>query len=347
VTNILLAGVVGLIVGLLGTPVAVKRFRRAGWGQLIREEGPKAHYEKRGTPTMGGIVILGGTLLGYILGHIGSGGFSPFRDSGILAMGTIIALGFLGFLDDFIKIKKSRSLGLQSRAKFLGQLVIAIVFAFLAVEVVGIGTDLSFFRSTKVDLGAFFYVWVFVMIAASSNGLNLTDGLDGLAVGSAAQVFGAFTVVAFWQFRHQIFYDVGATGSDPFDLAIVAAALAGASAGFLWWNTAPAKIFMGDTGSLMLGGAMAVLALLLNTQLLLLVLGGLYVVETLSVIVQVGMYKRTGRRPFLMAPIHHHFELAGWPEFTVIVRFWVLSGLSVAFGLGLFYADFLSKGLFR
>jgi phospho-N-acetylmuramoyl-pentapeptide-transferase len=346
VTNILLAAVVGLIVGLLGTPVAVKKFRRRGWGQLIREEGPKAHYEKRGTPTMGGIVILGGTLLGYILGHIGSGGFSPFRDSGVLAMGTIVALGFLGFLDDFIKIRMSRSLGLQSRAKFLGQLIIAIVFAFLAVEVVGIGTDLSFFRSTKIDLGAFFYIWVFVMIAASSNGLNLTDGLDGLAVGSAAQVFGAFTVVAFWQFRHQIFYDIGATGSDPFDLALVAAALAGASAGFLWWNTAPAKIFMGDTGSLMLGGAMAVLALLLNTQLLLLVLGGLYVVETLSVIVQVGMFKRTGRRVFLMAPIHHHFELAGWPEFTVIVRFWVLSGLSVAFGLGLFYADFISKGLF-
>jgi phospho-N-acetylmuramoyl-pentapeptide-transferase len=347
VTNILLAGLVGLIVGLLGTPVAIKRFRRRGWGQLIREEGPKAHYEKRGTPTMGGLVILGGTLLGYLIGHVGSGGFSPFRDSGLLAMGTIVALGFLGFLDDFIKIRMSRSLGLHSRAKFLGQLVIAIAFAFLAIEVVGIGTDLSFFRSTKIDLGPLFYVWVFIMIAASSNGLNLTDGLDGLAVGSAAQVFGAFTVVAFWQFRHQIFYDIGATGSDPFDLAIVAAALAGASAGFLWWNTAPAKIFMGDTGSLMLGGAMAVLALLLNTQLLLLVLGGLYVVETLSVIVQVGMFKRTGRRVFLMAPIHHHFELAGWPEFTVIVRFWVLSGLSVAFGLGLFYADFISKGLFR
>ena len=346
-TNILVAAVVGLIVGLLGTPLAIKRFRHRGWGQLIREEGPKAHYEKRGTPTMGGIVILSGTLLGYLIGHLGTGGFSPFRDSGVLAMGTIAALGFLGFLDDFIKIRMSRSLGLQSRAKFLGQLVIAIVFAFLAVEVIGIGTDLSFFRSTKVDLGILFYVWVFIMIAASSNGLNLTDGLDGLAVGSAAQVFGAFTVVAFWQFRHQIFYDIGATGSDPFDLALVAAALAGASAGFLWWNTAPAKIFMGDTGSLMLGGAMAVLALLLNTQLLLLVLGGLYVVETLSVIVQVGMYKRTGRRPFLMAPIHHHFELAGWPEFTVIVRFWVLSGLSVAFGLGLFYADFIYKGLFE
>ena len=343
-TNILVAGVVGLITALLGTPIAVRVFRRRGWGQLIREEGPKAHYEKHGTPTMGGIVILLGAVLGYVLGHVGRGGITPPEDSGLLAIGTVIALGLLGFIDDFIKIRKSRSLGLHSRAKFLGQLVIAIVFGVLAVHVVDIGTDLSLFRSTAVNLGIFFYVWVFLMIAASSNGVNLTDGLDGLAVGSAAPVFGAFVVIAFWQFRHKIFYDLAATGSDPFELALVAAALFGACAGFLWWNTAPAKIFMGDTGSLMLGGAMAVLAILLNTQLLLVLLGGLYVVETLSVMLQVASFKRTGKRIFLMAPIHHHFELAGWAEYTVIVRFWVLSGLSVAFGLGLFYADFLSKG---
>jgi phospho-N-acetylmuramoyl-pentapeptide-transferase len=343
-TNIMLAGVVGLIVTLLGTPLAVRSFRRRGWGQLIREEGPRAHYEKRGTPTMGGLVILAGTIAGYVLGHIGRTGLAPFRDSGLLAIGTIGALGALGFLDDMIKIRKSRSLGLQKRAKFLGQLVIAIVFGFLAVEVVDMGTTLSLFRPIAVDLGIFFYIWVFLMIAASSNGLNLTDGLDGLAVGSAAQVFVAFVIIAFWQFRHDNFYELGQTGSDPFELAIVACALFGACAGFLWWNTAPAKIFMGDTGSLMLGGAMAVLAILLNTQLLLMILGGLYVVETLSVIAQIVVFKRTGNRPFLMAPIHHHFELAGWPEFTVIVRFWVLSGLSTAFALGLFYADFLSKG---
>ncbi|MDQ3646938.1 MAG: phospho-N-acetylmuramoyl-pentapeptide-transferase [Actinomycetota bacterium] len=343
-TNIMLAGMSGLIITLLGTPVAIRLFRRRGWGQLIREEGPRAHFEKRGTPTMGGLVILAGAFGGYLLGHIGLGGPSPFHDSGLLAMGTIMALAALGFLDDIIKIRKARSLGLQSRAKFLGQLIIGLTFAVLAVQVVGIGTDLSFFRSTAVDLGLVFYLWVFVMMAASSNGVNLTDGLDGLAVGSAAQVLAAFVVIAFWQFRHQPFYDIAATGSDPFDIAIVAAALFGACAGFLWWNTAPAKIFMGDTGSLMLGGAMAVFAILLNTQLLLVIVGGLYVVETLSVITQVAVFKRTGRRIFLMAPIHHHFELAGWPEFTVIVRFWVLSGLSVAFGIGLFYADFLSKG---
>lgn len=342
--NIMIAAIVGLTVSALGTPVAVRRFRRRGWGQLIREEGPKAHYEKRGTPTMGGLVILLGAVLGYLAAHFGR---AEFTDSGLLALGTILALGALGFVDDFIKIYKSRSLGLHSRAKFLGQLLIAAVFGVLAVKMVGIGTDISFFRSTAVDLGVFFYVWVFLMIAASSNGVNLTDGLDGLAVGSAAQVLGAFVVVAFWQFRHQAFYEWAATGSDPFDLAILAAAMLGACSGFLWWNTAPAKIFMGDTGSLMLGGSMAVFAILLNTQLLLIILGGLYVVETLSVIAQVVFFKRTGRRILLMAPIHHHFELAGWAEFTVIVRFWVLSALSVAFGIGLFYADFLAKGLFK
>ena len=339
-----IAAIVGMLVTLLGTPVAVKRFRRPGWGQLIREEGPKAHYEKRGTPTMGGLVILAGCVLGYLAGHVGSEGFNPFRDSGLLAMFSISAFALLGFLDDFIKIRKSRSLGLSSTAKFVGQLVIAIVFAYCALEFVGIGDDVSFFRSTAINLGIFFYLWAFVIIAATSNGVNLTDGMDGLAVGSAVPVLASIVVIAFWQFRHPVFYDIAETGSDPFDLGLVAAALFGACAGFLWWNTAPAKIFMGDTGSLMLGGAMAVFAILLNTALLLILLGGLYVLETLSVIVQVAIFKKSGRRLLLMAPIHHHFELYGWPEYTVIVRFWILSGMSVAFGIGLFYADFLSKG---
>jgi phospho-N-acetylmuramoyl-pentapeptide-transferase len=344
VISIMVAAMVSLAITLFTTPIAVRRFRRRGWGQLIREEGPKAHYEKHGTPTMGGLVILIGAVVGYVLGHVGRGELVPFSDSGVLAICTITALGFLGFVDDIIKVRKARNLGLQSSAKFLGQLAIALVFGFFAVQVVDIGTDLSFFRSTALDLGVAFHLWAFLMIAGASNGVNLTDGLDGLAVGSATPVFAAFVVIAFWQFRHPNFYDLRATGSDPFDLAIVGAALFGACSGFLWWNTAPAKIFMGDTGSLMLGGSMAVLAILLNTQLLLFVMGGLYVVETLSVITQVAVFKRTKRRIFLMAPIHHHFELAGWAEFTVIVRFWVLSGLSVVFGLGLFYADFLGKG---
>lgn len=342
--SILIAGMVGLAVSLFLTPVAVKNFRAWGWGQTIREEGPKAHYEKSGTPTMGGLVILAGTILGYAFGHIGREGLVPFRDSGIVALGATIAFGILGFIDDFIKVRKARNLGLRSRAKFIGQAVIAIVLTYLVTEVVKVGTDVSFFRSTAIDLGIFFYIWVFILVSGSSNGVNLTDGLDGLAVGASAQVLGAFVVIAFWQFRHPGFYDIGKTGSDPFDLAILAAAMFGACAGFLWWNTAPAKIFMGDTGSLMLGGAMATFAILLNTQLLLLLLGGIFAVETLSVVMQVLFYKTLKRRVFLMAPIHHHFEVGGWPEVTVIVRFWILSGLSVAFGLGLFYADFLGKG---
>ena len=343
-TRIMIAAVVSIIFTLLGTPIAVRVFRRRGWGQLIREEGPKAHYEKRGTPTMGGLVILCGAVLGYLAAHIDIGDGPEFKDSGVIAIVAMCALGLLGGIDDFIKIRKARSLGLQKRAKIIGQLVIAAGVGLAAVHFADIGTHISFFRATKLDLGWIFFLWVFVMIAASSNGVNLTDGLDGLAVGSAAQVFAALVVIGFWEIRHPGFYDLRSHGSDPFDLAIVAAGLFGACSGFLWWNTAPAKIFMGDTGSLMLGGTMAVLALLLNTQLLLVVMGGLFVVETLSVIAQVAVFKRSGRRLFLMAPIHHHYELAGWAEFTVIVRFWVLSGFSVVFGLGLFYADFLSKG---
>jgi phospho-N-acetylmuramoyl-pentapeptide-transferase len=344
VLNVGLSALTGLAISLLATPLAVSYFRRRGWGQMIREEGPKGHYEKRGTPTMGGLVILAGAIGGYVIGHISRGGIVEFKDSGVLAMATIVALGILGLADDFIKIRKARSLGLQSGGKFLGQLFVSLLFGVIAVEIVGIGTDLSFFRSTALNFGIFFYIWVFFMVSAMSNAVNITDGMDGLAVGSSLQVFAAFVVIAFWQFRHQAFYDIGETGSDPFDLALVAAALFGACSGFLWWNTAPAKIFMGDTGSLMLGGAMAVLAILLQTQLLVALLGGLYVLETLSVIFQVAVFKRTGRRLFLMAPLHHHFELHGWPEYSVIVRFWVLSGMSVAFGIGLFYADFLSKG---
>ena len=342
-TNLLIAGMVGLVVGLLGTPIAVRAFRARGWGQMIRQEGPQAHYEKAGTPTMGGLVIMLGAVAGYAVGHVGVHGFTPFRDSGVLAVCTIVCFGLLGFLDDFIKIYKARSLGLHTRAKFIGQAVIAVTFGVLAVKLVHIGTDLSFFRSTAINLGIVFYLWVFVMISASSNGVNLADGLDGLAVGSAAPVLAVFVVIGFWEFRHPAFYDVGRAGSDPFELAVLSAALFGACSGFLWWNTAPAKIFMGDTGALMIGGSMAVFAILYNTQLLLIILGGLYVVETLSVMAQVAMFRTRRKRVFLMAPIHHHFELLGWQESTVIVRFWVLSGLSAAFGLGLFYADYLGK----
>ncbi|HVE98385.1 MAG TPA: phospho-N-acetylmuramoyl-pentapeptide-transferase [Mycobacteriales bacterium] len=341
---ILVAALVGLVLSLVGTPFAVRIFRRQGYGQLIRDDGPDSHHTKRGTPTMGGAVIIAATLIGYGVAHVGVG----FSWSGLLVVFTMAGLGAVGFIDDFIKIRMQRSLGLNKTAKLVGQLLIAVAFGVLALELAEASTAVSFIRDTSIRLGAVgFIVWVYVMVSATSNGVNLTDGLDGLAAGSAAMVFAAYTVMTFWMSRNLCETQVTPgcyVVADPLDLAIVSAAAMGACFGFLWWNAAPAKIFMGDTGSLALGGALASLAVLSRTELLLVVLGGLFVVETLSVILQVVAFRGLHRRVFNMAPIHHHFELAGWPEFTVIVRFWIVAGLAVAFGLGLFYAEYLSRG---
>jgi phospho-N-acetylmuramoyl-pentapeptide-transferase len=347
VTAILVAAAAGLATTLLGTPVAIRLFRAWGWGQRIREDGPQGHLEKMGTPTMGGTVIMCGVVVGYMLARLE---FRTFTAAGLSVLGVAISLAALGGVDDLIKITRQRSLGLNKTAKIAGQLIIAVVFAVVAVHLAHVNPDLTFIRDTGLRLGIAFYLWAFLMVAASSNGVNLTDGLDGLASGSAVLVLAAYVIIAFWQFRHSCFalspspacYVVHVNAS--LDLAIVAAGALGAVAGFLWWNAAPARIFMGDTGSLAIGGLFAALAIMTSTQLLLLILGGLYALETTSVILQVGAFRFGRRRVFRMAPLHHHFELAGWPEFTVIVRFWILSGLAVAFGLGLFYADFLRLG---
>jgi phospho-N-acetylmuramoyl-pentapeptide-transferase len=347
VRAILLAALVALMVTLTGTPFAIRLFRSRGFGQLIREDIGHFHGEKRGTPTMGGLLILGGITAGYMIAHA----VASFRDTGtagLLVLGAAAGLGLVGFTDDYIKIRHQRSLGLNKTTKVAGQLVVAVGFALGAQHLVGASTSLSFVRQTALDLGPLFVVWVFLIMAGTSNGVNLTDGLDGLAAGSSALVFAGYVVIAFWQFRHPC----GAGGGpgcyggvpDPLDLAILAAAALGACAGFLWWNAAPARIFMGDTGSLALGGALAALAVMTSTQLLLVILGGLFVIETTSVVVQVGAFHLFKRRVFKMAPMHHHFELGGWPEFTVIVRFWIIAGLAAALGLGLFYADFLARG---
>ncbi|MGH2733613.1 MAG: phospho-N-acetylmuramoyl-pentapeptide-transferase [Actinomycetota bacterium] len=346
-TSLMIAAGLALLLSLFGTPLAIRIFRRKGIGQLIREDGPRAHFVKRGTPTMGGVVIIASALVAYLLAHLRPRGPVPFTASGLIAMGTIAAMAILGFLDDYTKVRKRRSLGLNKTAKLVGQAAVAVGFAWLAQHHSQASTEVSFVRPVGVELGTLFYLWSFAILAASSNGVNLADGLDGLACGSAAMVMGAYVVVAFWQFRHVC--DSGAVPAcyaapHALDLAVVAAGLLGATAGFLWWNAAPAKIFMGDTGSLALGGSMGVLAMLTNTQLLLIVLGGLYVVEVTSVILQIVSFRIFGRRALLMAPLHHHFELLDWPEFTVIIRFWILTGLSVAFGLGLFYADFIARG---
>ena len=346
-TAILLAAAVGFFMSLLGSPIAIRAFRLWGWGQVIREDGPRGHLEKMGTPTMGGTVILVGAAGGYGVARVVA---THATAAGLLVLGVALALGALGATDDLVKIVRRRSLGLSIGAKLAGQAIIGVVFAYLALHVVHVNPDLSFVRDTGLRLGFFFYVWVFLMIAASANAVNLTDGLDGLASGSSALVLAAYVVIAFWEFRHscelplsrRFCYDLPV--AQTLDLAVVAAGAMGAVAGFLWWNAAPARIFMGDTGSLAIGGLLAGLAITTDTQLLLLILGGLYALITTSVIVQVVVFRLTGRRVFRMAPLHHHFELLGWPEFTVIVRFWIIAGLAVAFGLGLFYADFLARG---
>ncbi len=346
-TPILVAGATGLLATLLGTPLAIRLFRAWGWGQHIREDGPQGHLEKMGTPTMGGVVIIAAMVLAYLVTRVRT----PFTRAGLVVLAVPVAMGIVGATDDLLKIWRQRSLGLNKATKVVGQAVVAVAFALAAVHLSHVTTEVSFIRpDTGLKLGIAFYIWVFVMVAASSNGVNLTDGLDGLASGSVALVLAGYVVISFWEARHscQVLvpavacYDIRAIPA--LDVAIVAAGGLGAVAGFLWWNAAPAKIFMGDTGSLALGGLLAALAVMTETQLLLVVLGGLFVLETTSVIVQVAAFRLTGRRVFRMAPIHHHFELLGWPEFTVIVRFWILSGLAVAVGLGLFYADFLRRG---
>jgi phospho-N-acetylmuramoyl-pentapeptide-transferase len=272
-----------------------------------------------------------------------------FTYSGLAVMGAIVAAGVVGWLDDWIKVTRERNLGLSKRAKMIGLLAVAVGFAAVAVWQTPVHTTLSFtrFNVPGVELGTLGWCVVAVLIIlGTSNAVNLTDGLDGLAAGSSMYAFIAYMVIGFWGFRHS-----NAGASDvyhllhSYDLAIVAAAMLGAVTGFLWWNANPARIIMGDTGALAIGTGLAALAMTTSTVLLLPIIGGLFVIETLSVIIQVTGFRLFGKRAFRMAPIHHHFELGGWPETTVIVRFWILAGLFTALGLGFYYADFLRIGV--
>lgn len=337
--GLMTAGGAALLVAVLTTPALIRWLTRNRIGQQIREDGPSMHQAKAGTPTMGGLVILGALVVGYVVAHLD---LATFTRSGVLVVGVAVASGGVGFLDDWIKVRHQRSLGLNKRGKLAGQVAVALVFGVLAVYWAKADTHLSFTRWNSIGLDLGPAVWivlaVFVMVG-TSNAVNLTDGLDGLAAGSANFCFAILAIIGYWQFRHFPIYRVGAA----LDLALVAVALAGACLGFLWWNAAPARIFMGDTGSLAIGSGLAGLCLLLDLDLLLVVIGGLFVIETLSVLIQVVSYRAFGRRVFRMAPIHHHYELGGWPETTVIVRFWILAGLFAALALGIFYADFLQQ----
>ncbi|MEX0664598.1 MAG: phospho-N-acetylmuramoyl-pentapeptide-transferase [Acidimicrobiia bacterium] len=327
---------------VFGTPMLIRVLRSRGIGQLIRDDGPFTHPHagKAGTPTMGGIAIVVGALFGYAAAHI-RGEELKFARTGLTLMGLVVGIALVGFVDDYLAVRRGRNLGLRKSGKTAGELLVASGFSLLALNWVMASTNLSFTRPIDLNLGstAWFFFAVFVIVS-TCNAVNLTDGLDGLAAGAATLTFGAFMIICFWQFRHVGIYNV--ERASTIDIAVVAAALTGACGGFLWWNAAPARIFMGDTGSLAIGGGIAGLALLSNVVLLLPILGGLYVIETLSVIAQVISFRGFHKRVLRMAPIHHHFEVVGWPEFTVIVRFWLFAGVCVALALGLFYADFIN-----
>jgi phospho-N-acetylmuramoyl-pentapeptide-transferase len=365
--SLLMGAGLGLSFAMIGTPLFIRLLVRKSYGQFIRDDGPTTHHTKRGTPTMGGTVVVGAVVGAYFLTHLVTWLVNPAAPgpsaSGLLLLFLMVGMGLVGFLDDFIKISKQRSLGLDAKAKLISQGAVGIAFAVMALNFPNaLGrtpatTKISFARDIPgLDLafgGAalgviLFIIWSNLIVTAATNGVNLTDGLDGLAAGASVLVFGAYTLIGLWQTSQScgsprsiggtVCYEV----RDPLDLALLAVICMGAVIGFLWWNTSPAKIFMGDTGSLAIGGAVAGFAILSRTEILLALIGGLFVLITLSVIIQVGFFKLSGgKRVFKMAPLQHHFELKGWAEVTVVVRFWILAGLMVAVGLGAFYAEWI------
>ncbi|PVU81615.1 phospho-N-acetylmuramoyl-pentapeptide-transferase [Cellulomonas sp. WB94] len=356
---VLIAGGLSMLVALLGTPLFIRYLVRKQYGQFIRQDGPTAHFTKRGTPTMGGVVIIGATLIGWLGALLMTG--RPPSVSAALVLFLMTGLGIVGFLDDFIKISRQRSLGLSPRLKILGQGIIGVTFAVAALQFPNssfrtpASTYVSFIRDTNLNLafaGAtvgliLFVLWANFLITAWSNAVNLTDGLDGLAAGASLIVFGAYVIVGVWQ-TNQTCQAIATAGPrcyevrDPLSLAVVAAAVTGACFGFLWWNASPAKIFMGDTGSLALGGALAGISILSRTEVLAAIIGGLFVVIVMSDVIQIGFFKLTGKRVFKMAPLHHHFELSGWGEVTIVIRFWIIAGLFVTMGVGVFYTEWVA-----
>ncbi|MFI5933413.1 phospho-N-acetylmuramoyl-pentapeptide-transferase [Actinoplanes sp. NPDC051494] len=359
---VIVAAAVAFIISLFGTPVAIKVFTALKAGQPIRSVGPATHQGKRGTPTMGGVAFIIATVLAYVAGHIALTTLPEAQIAqvkptmtALVLLGLFVFCGAVGFLDDFLKVRKRNSAGLSAKGKLLGQLLVGggLGVAALYVPSTNLQTvaseHISFIRDISfLDVGKVGSVLVFVFVIMSmSNGVNLTDGLDGLATGASILVLGAYSLIGFWQYRHWC-GDINYTGSycyevrDPLEVTLIAAAAAGACVGFLWWNTSPARIFMGDTGALGLGGLIGGLAMATRTTLLSIVIGGLFVIITMSVVIQIISFKTTGKRVFRMSPLQHHFELAGWSEVNIVVRFWIVAGIFVAIGLGLFYSDFLA-----
>ncbi len=357
---LLLSGGLAAVFSLLGTSFAIGWFTRHGFGQPIRDDGPTTHHVKRGTPTMGGLVILVSATAAYFVATLVTG-VGPSASTW-LALLLLFGCGAVGFADDYIKVYTQNNQGLTSRAKMVGQTLVALAFGALATQAF---TDVrgvrpaSQYLSTTHDWGVklplvVVLLLIWFIVTATSNGANLTDGADGLLAGTAAMVFGAYMIVNVWQ-NNQLCGSSRATvvasqcyqARDPLDLAVLAAALSAACVGFLWWNAKPARIIMGDVGSLAIGAVLAGLAIMSRTELLLAVIAGLFVLETMSVLLQMSYFKLTrrltgtGRRIFRIAPIHHHFEHLGWDEVTVVIRFWIIAGICVAAGLAIFYGSWL------
>jgi phospho-N-acetylmuramoyl-pentapeptide-transferase len=364
VRAVIVAAAVAFIISLFGTPVAIRVFTALKAGQPIRSIGPATHQGKKGTPTMGGVAFIVATVFAYVAGHVALTTL-PERQiaqegptmTALVLLGLFVFCGVVGFLDDFLKVRKRNSDGLSAKGKLLGQLIVGGGFGVAALYVASTNGQtvasehISFIRDVSwLNVGKVGSVIVFVFVIMSmSNGVNLTDGLDGLATGASILVLGAYALIGFWQYRHwcgdtayarvnDYCYQV----RDPLEIAMIAAAAAAACVGFLWWNTSPARIFMGDTGALGLGGLIGGLAVATRTTLLSIIIGGLFVIITMSVVIQIISFKTTGKRVFRMSPLQHHFELAGWSEVNIVVRFWIVAGICVAIGLGLFYSDFLA-----
>ena len=349
---VLLSGAVAMAISLAATRLLMRFFANLGVGQPIlgkEDNGPVHHMAKQGTPTMGGTAIIGSAFIGWVVAHLRHG--LAFSDQALIMWLGIAILAFMGFLDDYLKVRYAHNRGIFWKKK--GYITFGIVVAVMTLMLTstGVSETLSF---TRWNLPGWqlqpiiWVVWTSLMVWATTNAVNVTDGLDGLAAGSALFGFLAFTIIAYWAFRNPTIYQL----VNPLDLAVMSAALAGACGGFLWWNAAPARIFMGDVGALGIGAALGMLAVATNTQLLLPLICALNVMEAGSVAIQMTVFKASGRkkRLFRMSPIHHHFELTGWPETTVIIRFWIISGICVAASLAIFIADFtrlsdLTRGL--